>query len=206
MTGPTPITPEGSERNNDNNSHNNIELIQNHITTLKALIQEYNTGGNTPIKPIQLDFDDGESQDNGAKESEEEPIDDLSKPFKAASKSPFTRRIIDFSGPRNTKYTMPSHLKLYDGSTDPDYHITRFDSAANQGAWPMPIWCMMFQQTLDDAARGWFDRLPRGSIDNWDVLSEQFIQRFALRRKCVRDPMEITKIIRKANEALAEFK
>lgn len=58
-------------------------------------------------------------------------MDDLSKPFKAASKSPFTRRIIDFSGPKNAKYLMPSHIKLYDGSTDPDDHITRFEGAAN---------------------------------------------------------------------------
>ena len=173
MTGPTPVTPEGSERNQDNNAHNNsIEQIQNHITTLKALIQQYNTTGETPIKPIQLDFEDGESQDAGAQKTEEEAMDDLSKPFKAASKSPFTRRIIDFSGPKNAKYLMPSHIKLYDGSTDPDDHITRFEGAANQGAWPMPIWCMMFQQTLDDAARGWFDRLPQGSIDNWDALCE----------------------------------
>lgn len=65
---------------------------------------------------------------------------------------------------------------------------------------------MMFQITLDDAARAGFDRLPRGSIDSWDVLSEHFMLRFALRRKCIRDPMEITKIVRQANEALPEFK
>ena len=160
MIGPT-STPEGSERNQDNNAHNNsIEKIQNHITTLKTLIQEYNAGGGTPIKPIQLDFDDGESQDDGAKKAEEEPVDDLSKAFKAASKSPFTRWSIDFSGPKNARYLMPSHIKLYDGSTDPDDHITRFEGAANQGTWPMPIWCMMFQQTLDDSTRGWFDSLP----------------------------------------------
>ena len=64
----------------------------------------------------------------------------------------------------------------------------------------------MFQQMLDGSSRGWFDRLPRGSIDSCDVLSEQFVQRFALRRKCIRDQMEITKIVRQANEALPEFK
>jgi hypothetical protein len=179
-----------------------MEQIQNHIATLRALIQQYNNTGETPIEPIQLDFEASQSQDVGAQKTEEEMTDDLSKPFKAASKSPFTRRIIDFSGPKNAKYLMPSHIKLYNGSTDPDDHVTRFEGAANQGAWPMPIWCMMFQQTLDDAARGWFDNLPRGSIDDWDTLCEQFVQRFALRRKCVRDPMEITKIVRKANEAL----
>lgn len=67
MTGPTPTTPEGSGRNPDNNTPNgSMEQIQNHITTLKALIQQYNTTGETPIKPIQLDFEDGESQDTGA--------------------------------------------------------------------------------------------------------------------------------------------
>lgn len=205
MTGPTPTTPEGSGKDPDVNT-NNIEQIQNQLTALKALIQQYNATGETPIKPIQLDFEDEEPQDTGAQKAEEETTDDLSKPFKEASKSPFTRRIIDFSGPKNTKYLMPSHIKLYDGSTDPDDHVTRFEGAANQGAWPIPIWCMMFQQTLDDAARGWFDSIPRGSIDNWDNLCEQFVHRFALRRKCVRDPMEITKIVRQANEGLSEFK
>jgi hypothetical protein len=207
MTGPTPATPEGSGSRPDNNTQaSSMEQIQNHIATLKALIQQYNTSGETPIEPIHLDFEAAQSHDVEAQKAEEEVTDDLSKPFKAASKSPFTRRIIDFSGPKSSKYLMPSHLKLYNGSTDPDDHITRFEGTANQGAWPMLIWCMMFQQTLDDAARGWFDRLPRGSIDSWDELSERFIQRFALRRKYIRDPMEITKIIRKANEALSEFK
>ncbi|PWA75735.1 reverse transcriptase domain-containing protein [Artemisia annua] len=64
----------------------------------------------------------------------------------------------------------------------------------------------MFQQTLDDAARGWFDSLPRGSVDGWETLCEKFEQRFALQRKCIRDPTEITKITRLANEALPEFK
>ena len=62
-----------------------------------------------------------------AKRAEEELVDDMSKPFKAASKSPFNHRIIDFSGPKNSKYTMPSHLKLYDGSSNMDDHVTRFE-------------------------------------------------------------------------------
>lgn len=207
MTGPPPATPEGSRSRPDNNTNPvNLEQIHSHFATLKSLIQQYNVSGETPIDPIQLDFEVVGSHDVEAQRAEEDRTDDLSKPFKAASKSPFTRRIIDFSGPKGSKYLMPSHLKLYNGSTDPDDHITRFEGAANQGAWPMPIWCMMFQQTLDDAARAWFDRLPQGSIDNWEELSEQFVQRFALRRKCIRDPMEITKIVRRANEALSEFK
>ena len=75
-----------------------------------------------------------------------------------------------------------------------------------QGCWPMPVWCRMFQQTLDGSARGWYDKLPSGSIDEWSDLRHLFATRFALRKKCFKDPTEITKIVRNANESLPEFK
>nr|GEX00201.1 reverse transcriptase domain-containing protein [Tanacetum cinerariifolium] len=82
----------------------------------------------------------------------------------------------------------------------------RFSSAANSGEWPMPVWCRMFQQTLDGSARGWFKNLSGRSIDGWVELRQQFITRFSTRRACFKDPTEITKIVRKANETLVAFK
>ncbi|GJV67409.1 reverse transcriptase domain-containing protein [Tanacetum coccineum] len=70
----------------------------------------------------------------------------------------------------------------------------------------MPAWCRMFQQTLDGPARGWFDRMPNGCIDNWTNLREAFVERFALRRKCCKDLTKVSKIIRKANKMLPDFK
>ena len=70
----------------------------------------------------------------------------------------------------------------------------------------MPIWCRMFQQTLDGTDGGWFDRLEPGSIDSWGELREQFLARFSLRRKNAKDPTEITKIVCKAHESLPDFK
>ena len=106
------------------------------------------------VRPIQLNFDEEESPARkkgdiatGSKVSDE----DLAKPFKEVSNSPLSRRILEFSGP---DHKMPSHLKLYDGTTDPEDHLTRFSGAAMQGGWPMPVWCRMFQQALDGSARG----------------------------------------------------
>ncbi|GJZ98446.1 hypothetical protein Tco_0670899 [Tanacetum coccineum] len=48
----------------------------------------------------------------------------------------------------------------------------------------MPVWCRMFQQTLDGKARAWFGML----------------------KACAKDPAEISKIVRKANESLPNFK
>nr|GEV71451.1 reverse transcriptase domain-containing protein [Tanacetum cinerariifolium] len=55
-------------------------------------------------------------------------------------------------------------------------------------------------------AKGWFDCLPNGCIDNWTDLCEAFIKRFALRRKCCKDPTEVAKIVRRANKMLTDFK
>ncbi|GKB73557.1 reverse transcriptase domain-containing protein [Tanacetum coccineum] len=74
------------------------------------------------------------------------------------------------------------------------------------GELPMHVWCRMFQQTLDGSARGWFERLPRDSINEWADLREAFAARFSVRRACFKEPHEITKIIRKANESLTTFK
>ncbi|GKC40649.1 reverse transcriptase domain-containing protein [Tanacetum coccineum] len=101
---------------------------------------------------------------------------------------------------------MPTNIKLYDGTADPKDHLSRFASAANSGEWPMPIWCRMFQQTLDGSTRGWFERLPHDSINEWAELREAFAARYSVRRACFKEPHEITKIIRKANESLTAFK
>nr|GEW74656.1 reverse transcriptase domain-containing protein [Tanacetum cinerariifolium] len=106
---------------------------------------------------------------------------DLRKPFKEARRTSRTRRIIKFAG---LEYKMPANIKLYDSTTDPDDHLSRFASAANSGEWPMRVWCRMFQQTLDGSARGWY----------------------SVRRACFKEPHEITKIVRKANESLTVFK
>ncbi|GJZ82875.1 reverse transcriptase domain-containing protein [Tanacetum coccineum] len=194
----TAILPSGS-------LHQQIGAIR-HISALKELLKEPNN--QNLIKPMLLDFEDShdvsddEVQDNGegkAKMDEE----DLSKPFKEILKCPFTRRIVEFSSPG---HRMPTNVKTYDGTGDPEDHIGRFVGAGNQGEWPMPVWCRMFQQTLDGKARAWFDKLPSGSIDNWGSLQEKFLNRFGMLKACDKDPTEISKITRKANETLAHFK
>ncbi|GJT23751.1 reverse transcriptase domain-containing protein [Tanacetum coccineum] len=201
MTGPIsdPTTPVNRVDTNEPNDSPNIqEQILNHISSLKALVQLHNESPTGSVKPIRLTFDDEEQP----AEKLEEP-EDLRKPYKEVLKSPFSRQIIEFSAPN---HRMPTNLRIYDGSTDPDDHITRFVGATNQGEWEMLVWCRMFQQTLDGPTRGWFDRLPNGCIDNWTYLREAFVERFALRRKCCKDPTEVSKIIRKANETLPDFK
>ncbi|GJR02453.1 reverse transcriptase domain-containing protein [Tanacetum coccineum] len=211
LEGPTPdlSTPLNQGMENNNNLDRSPSLqdqILNHISSLKNLIKQHNEKAVTLITPIRLTFGEEREGDKGKDKGKgpvEEVDEDLKRPYKEVLKSPFTRRIIEFSA---SSHRMPTNLKVYDGFTDPDDHITCFVGAANQGEWEMPVWCRMFQQTLDGPARGWFDRMSNGCIDNWSDLREKFMERFALRRKCIKDPTEVSKIIRGANETLPDFK
>ncbi|GJX71341.1 reverse transcriptase domain-containing protein [Tanacetum coccineum] len=202
MTGPTsdPTTPVNrTDTNNPNDPPNLQEQILNHISSLKALVQLHNESPTGSIRPIRLSVEDEERSE----EKHDEEPKDLRKPYKEVLKSPFSRRIIEFSA---SNHRTPTNLKIYDGLTDPDDQITWFVGAANQGEWEMPMWCRMFQQTLDRPTKGWFDRLPNGCIDNWTDLREAFMEMFTLRRKCCKDPIEVFKIVRKAKETLPDFK
>ncbi|GKB88846.1 reverse transcriptase domain-containing protein [Tanacetum coccineum] len=179
------------------------EHIEGHVSALKSLIKNHNQRNKGD--PIRLDFklEDTEVQGHDIVKGKEVVDEDLRKAFKEARKTPLTRRIIEFAGP---EYKMPTNIKLYDGTTDPEDHLSRFANAANSGEWLMPVWCRMFQQTLYGSARGWFERLPRDSINEWAYLREVFAARYSVRRACFKEPHEITKIVKKANESLTAFK
>nr|GEW35065.1 reverse transcriptase domain-containing protein [Tanacetum cinerariifolium] len=177
--------------------------IEGHLSALRSLLKEHNERGN--VSSIHLSFDDEEDRTRVQTVVTGKEIGDadLKRPFKEAVKTSLTRRIIEFVGP---EFKMPANIKLYDGTTDPKDHLSRFSSAANSGEWPNPVWCRMFQQTLDGSARGWFENLSQGSIDGWAKLRQQFTTGFSTKRACFKHPTEITKIVRMANETLVAFK
>ncbi|GJR25467.1 hypothetical protein Tco_1101699 [Tanacetum coccineum] len=62
-------------------------------------------------------------------------------------------RIIEFS---SLNHKMPMNAKIYDGTDDPDDHISRFNGMGNQREWPMPA-CAACSSRL------WMGRLEHGS-------------------------------------------
>ncbi|GKC08555.1 hypothetical protein Tco_1000165 [Tanacetum coccineum] len=66
--------------------------------------------------------------------------DDLSQPWTCEERNPFTPRIRHFNFPRTR---MPSHVKTYDGSGDPEDHLKLFQAATKIERWAMPTWCLL---------------------------------------------------------------
>nr|GEU48526.1 reverse transcriptase domain-containing protein [Tanacetum cinerariifolium] len=100
---------------------------------------------------------------------------------------------------------MPSHIKTYDGSEDPEDHLKIFQAAAKTECWAMPTWCNMFNSTLTGNARVWFDDLPKESIDSYDDLRKAFLENYIKQKKCIKDPVEIHNIKQRDGESTEEF-
>ncbi|GJW61559.1 hypothetical protein Tco_0110894 [Tanacetum coccineum] len=101
--------------------------------------------------------------------------DDLSQPWTCEERNPFTPCIRHFNFPRTR---IPSHVKTYDGSGDPEDHLKLFQAAAKTERWAMPTWCHMFNSTLTRNARVWFDKLLRESIDSYEDLRAAFRENY----------------------------
>ncbi|GKG06132.1 hypothetical protein Tco_0326218 [Tanacetum coccineum] len=112
------------------------EQIEGHLSGLRSLLKEHNGRGNVSL--IHLSFDNVEDRTRVQTVVTRKEIEDadLKRPFKEAVKTPLTRKIIEFAGP---KFKMPINIKLYDGTTNPEDHLSRFSSATNFGEWPMPV-------------------------------------------------------------------
>nr|GEW32681.1 protein FAR-RED impaired response 1 [Tanacetum cinerariifolium] len=121
------------------------------------------------------------SRSKKKKSSREE--DDLSQLWVCEEIDLFTPRIRYFDFP---KTRMPSHIKTYDGSEDPEDHLKIFQAATKTERWAMPTWCHMFNSTLTGNARVWFYDLPTESI--------AFMENYLQQKKCIKDPIELHNI------------
>ncbi|GJT89997.1 reverse transcriptase domain-containing protein [Tanacetum coccineum] len=128
--------------------------------------------------------------------------DDLSQPWTCEERNPFTTRIRHFDFPRTR---MPSHVKTYDGSGDPEDHIKLFQSAAKTEIRAMPTWCHMFNSTLTGNAKVWFDKLQKESIDSYEDPRAAFRENYHQQTKHIKDPVEIHHIKQRDGESTVDF-
>ncbi|VFQ98592.1 unnamed protein product [Cuscuta campestris] len=74
-------------------------------------------------------------------------------------------------------------IKAYSGTTDPQDHLSKFYASMEAAAAPDEVKCRCFLATLEGSACDWFNRLLKGTIDNWDTLAEKFLTHFAANRR-----------------------
>ncbi|KAK1441061.1 hypothetical protein QVD17_06898 [Tagetes erecta] len=102
------------------------------------------------------------------------------EPYRSSSLSCFSEEIANFEF--QAKIKMPSNVKTYDGTEDPEDHLQVFTGAASVERWTNAECCHMFMQTLVGSARLWFSSLPAGSIHSFDDLHRSFLRNFTQQR------------------------
>ena len=77
-------------------------------------------------------------------------------------------------------FKLPTILKSYDGTGDPQVHVTIFKSIMLVNGASDPFLCRTFPTFLEKVALLWFLSLPTGSIHGFVELSQVFVNRFSL--------------------------
>nr|GEZ73905.1 reverse transcriptase domain-containing protein [Tanacetum cinerariifolium] len=129
--------------------------------------------------------------DNGIQIKKQRSTDkeDMSQPWLCEETYMFTIRICNSEVPKQTR--MPTNIKTYDRTGDPEDHLKIFQTVAKIERWAMSTWCHMFNSTLIGSARVWFDTLPPESIDSYVVLRKAFLGNSLRQKKYIKDPVEI---------------
>ena len=95
-------------------------------------------------------------------------------------RSPFTDDINETPVPKGLK---GPRIKMYDGTGDPDDHVSNFQWAIKMIPMNVKLWSLYFAGTLDGSARYSLASLPPKSIGSFDELREKFCNSFIQQRK-----------------------
>ncbi|KAL4276740.1 hypothetical protein AHAS_Ahas20G0237400 [Arachis hypogaea] len=73
-------------------------------------------------------------------------------------------------------------MTSYDGTSDPNHHLSNFRSRMYLTDTLDVVRCKAFPTTLTKAAIKWFDSLPPKSITSFDDLAKKFFVRFSIQK------------------------
>ncbi|KAJ1391913.1 Retrotransposon gag domain [Sesbania bispinosa] len=96
-------------------------------------------------------------------------------------------------------------LKDYDGTTDPQAHVTTFKTQMLKRGLGDAIQYKLFSGTLSGAALIWFSHLPPLSISDISDLLRKFLAQFSARRSRMMTSGKLFSIRQRADESLCDY-
>ncbi|XP_074570551.1 uncharacterized protein LOC141827208 [Curcuma longa] len=93
----------------------------------------------------------------------------------------------------------------YNGSTDPEDHLSRFENASLLHQYPDGVKCRVFLNTLAGSAQRWFNHLPPASIHSFEEFKEIFLHQFSSAKKYQKSPLTLFSMKQKPKETLREY-
>ena len=109
---------------------------------------------------------------------------------------PFTAAILECPVP--SKFCLPP-LEPFDRLKDPLDHLNTFKTTLGLQQPPNEILCHFFPTTFKGAARKWFTKLPKSSINSFEQLGSAFLCHF-VRGQCLKRPADHLLTIRQGKK------
>ncbi|XP_071695340.1 uncharacterized protein [Rutidosis leptorrhynchoides] len=100
---------------------------------------------------------------------------------------------------------LPLTLGSYDGLSDPDDFLQKFEGTARTHSWDDAVACHMLPIVLQGVAREWFNNLPAQSITGFADLRSRFLLNFHNLCAPKRTHVECHDIKQKSKESLGEI-
>ncbi|XP_073315789.1 uncharacterized protein [Primulina huaijiensis] len=116
--------------------------------------------------------------------------------------SPFSLTILEEGLPPNFRR---SNIGEYDGHTDPEEHLGRFENAALLHQYSDGVRCRVFLGTLVRSAQQWFNTLQPNSIRSFEDFSAPFLHRFASSKRHQKNYLSLFVMKQQESETLREF-
>ncbi|XP_024200335.1 uncharacterized protein LOC112203634 [Rosa chinensis] len=115
---------------------------------------------------------------------------------------PITARI---QAEKRSPEAKPLKIEKYNGTQDPYHHLEIFQSILHGTRHTDAMACHEFEETLMDEALHWFLNLPTNSIDSFQELGDNFLQRFILCGGGYRTTPDLFRLNQRPNERLRDF-
>ena len=116
--------------------------------------------------------------------------------------SPLTMAVLEC--PMPSKILLPQ-LGPFDGLKDPLDHLNTFKTTLVLQQPPDKILCRSFPTPLKGAAREWFTKLPKSSIDSFEQLSNAFLRHFVSGQRPKRPANHLLTIRQREKETLRSY-
>ncbi|XP_020978077.1 uncharacterized protein LOC110271484 [Arachis ipaensis] len=104
--------------------------------------------------------------------------------------------------PRN--FDKPTDMR-YDGTKEPQEHVTAFEARMNLEGVGDAVRCRAFPVTLAGPAIRWFNTLPQGSITTFADISQSFLARFTTHIAKAKHPINLLGVTQKPGEPTRKF-
>ncbi|XP_015931329.1 uncharacterized protein LOC107457676 [Arachis duranensis] len=116
--------------------------------------------------------------------------------------TPFHRSILKIRWPRH--FDKPTNMR-YDGTQDPQEHLTAFEARMNLEGVGDEVRCRAFPVTLAGPAIRWFNSLPQGSVAGFSDISRAFLAQFTTRIAKAKHPINLLGMTQRTGEMTRKY-